>query len=366
MIKSIVQRIVFVCLSTYLLFAAIIVAMTSKEFGTFEWIVAMLFVAPPLILDIKLFKSLKKSFPNRRVERSATSQTVEVGPEAQIDFFSEDVTHEYFEGINNEFERLNNENDIRILKDSIYIMQNTENIDTFFVRHNTVLSVLERMEVSKKQEALFSFQQFEEWRIPILLETAYRNTRESTEKLKTQKAKENRYVKLLEVMLSHKNKIPVSVYPIYEKYVNALKNSIHREVLDIQIDERSIRKLKGNRDIMNEVDHLFLTMQLDSSNETLRNVNEEEKVFIATLVQSMRQMKIPKRLTLHRLSDKTLNVMLIDRSYVGKINVGNRENHMQILRDEEKVDLLRGVSFEECLLKIPLWIKFIQKYLMEY
>ncbi|MDO4793460.1 MAG: hypothetical protein Q3993_04705, partial [Filifactor alocis] len=135
MVKYVVQVVAFGCLSTYLLFSAIIVAIAANDFGAFEWGFVAIFVGVPAFLDVKLYKALKRTQRERRRSHQRDPVRVEPVAQPQGDFNVYHISRDDFDGINNEFERLNNENDIRILQESIDIMKSTMNIDTFFGRH---------------------------------------------------------------------------------------------------------------------------------------------------------------------------------------------------------------------------------------
>ncbi|MFC4805741.1 hypothetical protein [Filifactor villosus] len=217
MVKYVVQVVAFGCLSTYLLFSAIIVAIAAKDFGAFEWGFVAIFVGVPAFLDVKLYKALKRTQRERRCSR-----------------------------------------------------------------HN-----------------------------------ARRNQR-----------------------------------------------VMHRNDLNIGADSECVGGLAKDISVMDEVDRLFAEAHADCANETLRSANEEERTFVAELVQHIRRARISRSLKLERLSDKTLNVWLKGMGYIGKINVGNGRNYMQLPRTLDRMDEQRNLSFEECLFHIPVWITYIRKYLM--
>lgn len=132
----------------------------------------------------------------------------------------------------------------------------------------------------------------------------------------------------------------------------------------IYINEQDIYSIQDDKTLMNEVEILFSKIKMNSSNEKLRSVNIQEKVFIAFLLKEMKRNKIRKSLQLQRLHDRTINVFLSSREYIGKVNVGNKVNFMQLPRTLDITDSISGIEFEQCIVCIPIWIRYIKKYLL--
>lgn len=117
-------------------------------------------------------------------------------------------------------------------------------------------------------------------------------------------------------------------------------------------------------ELLNEVDLLFKSIHIDSKKQDLSVENEQERIFIYSLLVEMKNNKVDRKLKLQRLSDRTINVMLSTREYIGKINVGNSNNFMQVPQNLDVIDTYEGISFEECLSYIPAWVKYINEELL--
>lgn len=248
-------------------------------------------------------------------------------------------------------------NNYRIIKESIEIMKTTKDIDTFFSRKE----VLEKICKDNNKEKFYN--DFIIKQMLIFFEFSFREMEEKARLLKTEKGRINRYRKYFDTLKMYENKIPEDIQLAYKNYITKLENVIYsKENIEINNDIYSFK----DKELENEVDWLFKTIVINSKKSDLDAVNEQERIFIYSLLAEMKNNNVDGKLKLQRLSNRTINVMLTTGEYIGKINVGNSNNLMQVPQNLDVIDTYEGISFEECLSHIPAWVKYVNEVIIEF
>lgn len=218
-------------ISAFMIFSGIIVFATdSGESRTSTFFIVLVFLSIALACYGKIKKHKNKDSFKKSEYRPPLSEGEEnVMPfSVNVKFINDDIPDGVLSGMRETYSREQIKGDIRILKECLDILENTDNLETFFSRHNLAMqktmSLMQAKKSGIKVELSDDFPKLianvkSEACAPVLLKS-YEKFKKGVEELKTAKGKKGRYLKYRDLLIEFDNEYE---FDGHDEYISVLE-----------------------------------------------------------------------------------------------------------------------------------------------
>lgn len=254
--------------------------------------------------------------------------------------------------------------DMRVIDESLAIMEKTSDIDTFLSRCDVAMKRVLTLEQAKKAGIPIALQDdfsktlvdAKEQALVGVLYRSFKKELDETAKLKTDSGKFNRIEKYKQKLQGYEDEFDLTAKDAYNDVMNQI------EFLQKAGNNDDLKVEAGNSDDLQNMVVRILTRSVARKKGlgvTFETSDEEDAFFRELVRQAIEAELNPNLFYFEPMSNKAFSVYYQD-CYVGKIKLNGRKRYMQVLGVRGAINSYSISDPSDYLEYLPKWIKYMK------